>query len=124
MPRKKPRRKGPKAAADPVPTPPPTPSAPPPGEPAAKKPFQYQFEKDQAAERTLTAREEEVMTYVADGQENFEIALHLGTRERTIEKHMKNIRAKLGTKTRTAAVAWYYRREIKEMKRQPPAKEG
>ena len=100
MPQEKPRRTGPEATADPVPIPPP-------GESVAKKFFQYQFEKDQAVEPTLTAREEEVVGYVATGKENLEIALQLGTGERTIEKHMKNIRAKFGAKTRTEVVARY-----------------
>ena len=115
MPRKKPRRTGPEATADPVPLAPPAPAVPPPGEPAAKPPFQYQFEKDQAAKPTLTAREEEIVGYVAKGKENLEIALQLGTGERTIEKHMKNIRAKFGAKTRTAIVARYYEEKIEEL---------
>ena len=107
MPRKKPRRTGPEAKDDPVPLSPPAPAVPSPGELAAKPPFRYQFEKDQAAEPALTAREEEIVGYVAKGKENLEIALQLKTGERTIEKHMKNIRAKLGAKTRTAIVVRY-----------------
>ena len=118
MPRKKPRRNGPEATADPVPTPPPVPIVPPPGEPAAKKPFQYQFEKDQAVEPTLTAREDEIVGYVVKGKQNLDIALQLGTGERTIEKHMKNIRAKLGAETRTEIVAWYYEGKIQRLETQ------
>ena len=79
MPRKKSRRTGPEATTDPV-------STPPPGAPAAKKPFRYQFEKDQAVEPTLTAREDEIVGYVVKGKQNLDIALQLGTGERTIEK--------------------------------------
>ena len=117
MPRKKPRRTGPEATADLVPPPPLAPAVPPPGDPAAKPPFRYQFEKDQAVEPTLTAREEEIVGYVADGKENIEIAAQLRTGERTIEKHMKNIRAKLGAKTRTAVAAWRYRQTIRRLER-------
>ncbi len=116
MPQKKPRRKGPEATADPVPTTPPVPAAPPPGEPATKPPFRYQFEKDQAAEPTLTAREEEVVGYVAKGERDIEIAMRLEVKTRTIEKHMKNIHAKLGTKTRTAVAAWRHKQEVEKLK--------
>ena len=116
MPRKKPRRPGPGDAAGPVPPPPAVSTIPPPGEPAARKPFQYPFEKDQAAEPILTAREEEIVVHVAAGKQNLDIALQLGTSERTIEKHMKNIRVKIGAKTRTEVAAWYHRREVEQLK--------
>ena len=115
MPRKKPRRKGPEGVADSVPPPAPAPAPLPPGEPTDKKPFQYQFEKDQAIQPPLTAQEDEIVGYVATGKQNFDIALQLGTGERNIEKHMKNIRVKLRAETRTEVVAWYYEEKIKKL---------
>ncbi len=56
------------------------------------------------------------MVHVAAGKQNLDIALQLGTSERTIEKHMKNIRVKIGAKTRTEVVAWYHRREVEQLK--------
>jgi DNA-binding CsgD family transcriptional regulator len=53
----------------------------------------------------LTAREREVLTWVARGKTNPEIARLLWLAPSTVAKHLENIYAKLGVKTRTAAVA-------------------
>jgi DNA-binding CsgD family transcriptional regulator len=53
----------------------------------------------------LTAREREVLTWVARGMTNPEIARLLWLAPSTVAKHLENIYAKLGVKTRTAAVA-------------------
>jgi DNA-binding CsgD family transcriptional regulator len=53
----------------------------------------------------LTAREREVLTWVARGRTNAEIARLLWLAPSTVGKHLENIYAKLGVKTRTAAVA-------------------
>jgi DNA-binding CsgD family transcriptional regulator len=53
----------------------------------------------------LTAREREVLTLVARGMTNPEIARLLWLAPSTVAKHLENIYAKLGVKTRTAAVA-------------------
>jgi DNA-binding CsgD family transcriptional regulator len=53
----------------------------------------------------LTAREREVLTLVARGMTNPEIARVLWLAPSTVAKHLENIYAKLGVKTRTAAVA-------------------
>jgi DNA-binding CsgD family transcriptional regulator len=53
----------------------------------------------------LTAREREVLTWVARGKTNSEIARELWLAPSTVAKHLENIYAKLGVKTRTAAVA-------------------
>jgi DNA-binding CsgD family transcriptional regulator len=52
----------------------------------------------------LTAREREVLEWVAAGKTNRDIASILGARPRTIEKHLERIYEKLGVETRTAAV--------------------
>lgn len=51
----------------------------------------------------LTAREAEVLLWVAQGKSNLEIATILGTAENTVKKHMQNIFAKLGVESRNAA---------------------
>jgi DNA-binding CsgD family transcriptional regulator len=56
------------------------------------------------AHQTLTAREREVLQWVAAGKTNAQIAEILSASARTIGKHLENIYAKLGVETRTAAV--------------------
>jgi DNA-binding CsgD family transcriptional regulator len=51
----------------------------------------------------LTAREREVLDWVAAGKTNRDIAAILGARPRTVEKHLERIYEKLGVETRTAA---------------------
>jgi DNA-binding CsgD family transcriptional regulator len=53
----------------------------------------------------LTAREREVMAWVARGKTNAEIARLLWLSPGTVRKHLENVYAKLGVSTRTAAVA-------------------
>lgn len=53
----------------------------------------------------LTAREAEVLHWVARGKTNRDIGDILGTSPRTITKHMEHILEKLGVETRTAAAA-------------------
>jgi DNA-binding CsgD family transcriptional regulator len=53
----------------------------------------------------LTAREREVLSWVARGKTNREIAERLWIAPGTVRKHLENVYAKLGVKTRTAAVA-------------------
>jgi DNA-binding NarL/FixJ family response regulator len=53
--------------------------------------------------RGLTEREAEVLKWVARGKTDPEIAMILGTRPRTIEKHVEHILAKLGVENRTTA---------------------
>jgi DNA-binding CsgD family transcriptional regulator len=57
-----------------------------------------------AAHDALTAREREVLQWVAAGKTNAQIADILSASPRTIGKHLENIYAKLGVETRTAAV--------------------
>jgi len=58
-----------------------------------------------AAGAPLTAREREVLEWVAAGKTNRDIAAILGAGPRTIEKHLERIYEKLGVETRTAAAA-------------------
>jgi DNA-binding CsgD family transcriptional regulator len=53
----------------------------------------------------LTAREGEILRWVAHGKTNEEIAAILVVSTHTVRKHLENVYAKLGVHTRTAAVA-------------------
>jgi DNA-binding CsgD family transcriptional regulator len=53
----------------------------------------------------LTTREQEVLSWVARGKTNAEIAELLWLAPSTVRKHLENVYAKLGVSTRTAAVA-------------------
>jgi two-component system, NarL family, response regulator len=60
----------------------------------------------------LTAREIEVLQFVAAGQRNKEIAYQLGVSEATINAHVKHILEKLNASDRTQAVTTALRRGI------------
>jgi CheY-like chemotaxis protein/DNA-binding CsgD family transcriptional regulator len=51
----------------------------------------------------LTAREAEVLYWIAEGKTNPEIAIILGASLNTVKKHANNLFAKLGVETRTGA---------------------
>ncbi len=53
----------------------------------------------------LTARETEVLLWVARGKTNRDIAEILGMSPRTVNKHLEHVFEKLGVETRTAAAA-------------------
>jgi DNA-binding CsgD family transcriptional regulator len=53
----------------------------------------------------LSHREAEVMTWVSHGKTNSEIAILVGAKTRTVEKHLERILQKLGVENRTAAAA-------------------
>ncbi|MFB8087666.1 response regulator [Streptomyces sp. NPDC055992] len=61
---------------------------------------------------TLSAREREVLTLVARGTSNREIAAGLFISEATVKTHLTHLFAKLGVKDRAAAVAAGYDRGI------------
>lgn len=51
----------------------------------------------------LTAREAEILRYVARGQTNPQIATQLGISTQTVKNHLTNIFEKLDTRSRTQA---------------------
>jgi len=53
----------------------------------------------------LTHRESEVLSWVAKGKTNRDIADILGMSPRTVNKHLEHIFDKLGVETRSAAAA-------------------
>jgi DNA-binding CsgD family transcriptional regulator len=60
----------------------------------------------------LTSRELEVLRHVAAGETNKAIATELVVSERTIDRHVSNILAKLGVASRAAATAYAYERDL------------
>jgi DNA-binding CsgD family transcriptional regulator len=62
------------------------------------------FLEEKRQEIRLTAREREVLAWVARGKTNAEIAQLLWLAPSTVRKHLENVYAKLGVSTRTAAV--------------------
>lgn len=60
----------------------------------------------------LTAREKQVLTLVAKGRSNADIASELFVSTKTVSVHVSNILAKLGVASRTEAAAWAHRRGI------------
>ena len=57
--------------------------------------------------RELSAREAEVMSLIADGQTNGEIAARLFLAEKTVKNHVRRIYSKLGVGSRPAAIAYW-----------------
>ena len=61
---------------------------------------------------SLTKREREVLSLLANGEVTNELARMLGVRPRTVQKHLQRIYAKLGVKGRTAAALMIVRSGI------------
>jgi len=53
----------------------------------------------------LSARESEIMSLIAGGRTNGEIAAHLFLAEKTVKNHVRRIYSKLGVASRPAAIA-------------------
>ena len=62
--------------------------------------------------RTLTLREREVLSLVAAGYTNVEIAARLGISSRTVETHRANLMRKLGLHTLAELIRLALRRGI------------
>jgi ATP/maltotriose-dependent transcriptional regulator MalT len=60
---------------------------------------------DEEASLGLSTREREVMSLIADGHTNGEIAAHLFLAEKTVKNHVRRIYSKLGVHNRPAAIA-------------------
>jgi DNA-binding CsgD family transcriptional regulator len=68
-------------------------------------------EVDPVQEQVLSIRELEVLRLVSQGLTNKEIAYRLGLSARTIQYHLNSIFNKIGTSTRSEAVAVAYQRK-------------
>jgi DNA-binding NarL/FixJ family response regulator len=64
------------------------------------------------AAQGLTSRELEVLTLVAQGKSNQEIADELGLSRRTVERHVGDILSRLGVTSRSAAAAMAIRHRL------------
>jgi DNA-binding NarL/FixJ family response regulator len=62
----------------------------------------------------LTQREAEVLTLIADGRSNAEIARELFISEATVKTHINNLFAKAGLRDRAQAVTYAYRKGLAE----------
>ncbi len=60
----------------------------------------------------LTAREAEVLSLVASGQTNRELAAALHLSERTVARHLSNIFTKIGVTSRTGAAAFAFEHDL------------
>ena len=61
-----------------------------------------------AAAAGLSVRERQVLSLIASGRTNREIAVELGISEHTVARHLSNIFGKIGVSTRTAAGAFAF----------------
>lgn len=64
------------------------------------------------SEPRLTRRERQVLTFVASGKTNLEVASAIGVSESTVKAHMNNVMRKVGAADRTQAVTIALRRGI------------
>jgi len=62
---------------------------------------------DASEPHRLSARETEVMSLIADGQTNGQIAARLFLAEKTVKNHVRRIYSKLGVGSRPAAIAYW-----------------
>ena len=60
----------------------------------------------------LTKRELEILTSIASGATNRQVAEQAFISEKTVGRHLANIYAKLGVSSRTAAVAWAHGKNL------------
>ena len=75
-------------------------------DPAAAKLLAASLRAPRPGADTLTAREREVLTLIAEGRTNRQIARRLNVTERTARTHVSNILAKLQLTSRTQAALW------------------
>lgn len=68
---------------------------------------------DPAALAVLTDREVDVLTRMAKGMSNTEIAADLVVSEATVKTHVSNVLAKLGARDRVQAVVWAFEHGVR-----------
>lgn len=72
-------------------------------------------DEDEAKENKLTRREYEVLTLIAEGLNNKEIANSLFISEKTVKNHVSNIFKKIDVNDRTQAAIYAYKHNIKKI---------
>lgn len=79
--------------------------------------FNRRDQRSQHAQRelSLTRREYEVLTLIADGLNNKEIANSLFISEKTVKNHVSNIFKKINVNDRTQAAIYAYKHNIKKI---------
>jgi DNA-binding NarL/FixJ family response regulator len=60
---------------------------------------------DEPDGKTLSARESQIMSLIAGGHTNGEIAAYLFLAEKTVKNHVRSIYSKLGVASRPAAIS-------------------
>jgi DNA-binding NarL/FixJ family response regulator len=78
-------------------------------------------EVDEEAALGLSTREIEVMSMIAGGLTNGEIATHLFLAEKTVKNHVRRIYSKLGVHNRPAAIAHWVENRAPQASRTPQA---
>jgi DNA-binding CsgD family transcriptional regulator len=76
-------------------------------------------EVDEDARLGLSAREIEVMSMIAGGHTNGEIAARLFLAEKTVKNHVRRIYSKLGVHNRPAAIAHWLANRAPQPSRAP-----
>jgi DNA-binding NarL/FixJ family response regulator len=66
----------------------------------------------QPAQGGLTKREVEILTRIASGATNKQVAEQTFISEKTVGRHLANIYTKLGVSSRTGAVTWAYANNV------------
>lgn len=59
----------------------------------------------------LSRRQEQVVSHVADGKTNRQIALEMGLAESTVKDHIEKACQKAGVDNRTALAMWWVRQQ-------------
>ena len=75
--------------------------------PPPSPPSQFSIPNSQL-QTPLTPREEEILSLIASGSSNREIAQHLYISEKTVKNHITNILSRLGLRDRTQAAIYYH----------------
>jgi two-component system, NarL family, response regulator NreC len=73
---------------------------------------QSEFQPDESPLNSLTPREQEVLTLLAEGQSNSQIASTLNISPKTVSRHRENIMGKLNLHSRTELVKYAIRKGI------------